>query len=242
MLLIAHRGASAVAPENTLASFERALDAKADGIEIDIIEVDGEIYVFHDRYLERLAAQPGRIQDLTQAQISTLKVFGQHPIPTLQETLSFLQGRCLLNIEMKSEIDTHRLAALLDWACAEQGFANNQLLVSSFDHHWLQSLKNLRPQTLLGALTASCHLDYAAFATTLEAWSAHIDINVVNSRFVEDAHQRGLKVFVYTVDEAHDIAWLKKMGVDGIFTNHPQLSRNILEGLPVSQNSLLRQF
>lgn len=242
MLVIAHRGASAVAPENTIAAFERAIDAKADGIEIDILEIDEEIYVFHDRYLERLAAQPGRIQDLTRAQIATLKIFGQHPIPTLEESLEFIAGRCLLNIEIKSEINLKRLHALLEQAIKQHGFLNEQLLVSSFNHHWLSQLKQCRPETRIGALTAGCYLDYAAFASALNAWSVHIDVNVINQDFVNDAHARGLLVLVYTVDESHDISWLKTMGVDGIFTNHPQRSRNILEGLPVSADSLLRHF
>lgn len=242
MLIFAHRGASAVAPENTLAAFDKALEAQADAIELDICQVDGEVYVFHDRYLERLTAKPGRFKDLTSAQVQTLSVFGQYPVPTLKQALLRIAGRCLLNIEIKGPVELDKLFELLDYACTKCGFTDRTLLISSFNHHWLKEIKCGRPQTRIGALTASCNLDYAGYATQLDAYSAHIDITVVNQSFVQDAHQRGLAVFVFTVDDAQDIAWLKKMGVDGIFTNHPLLSRTYLAGLPLCEHTLVRHF
>ena len=85
-------------------------------------------------------------------------------------------------------------------------------------------------------------LDYAAYGSALNAWSVHIDINFVTEEFVKDAHARGMKVFVYTVDNAQDIQWLTELGVDGIFTNHPLYARNILEELPMSEQSLHARF
>ncbi|RUO32601.1 glycerophosphodiester phosphodiesterase [Aliidiomarina soli] len=239
MLIIAHRGASAEAPENTLVAMHRALECKADGIEIDIYAVDGEIFVFHDRYLERLTAHPGRLQDLTAAQIRKLKVFGQHPVPTLAEVLESIGGRCLLNIELKGEVPLDLLAPLLERARGEFGFTAEQLILSSFNHHWLKALHGRCPWVRLGALNASCMLDYAAFATELGAYSLHTCVDFVDQALVDDAHQRGLPVYVYTVDESHDIHELKKMGVDGIFTNHPQFARNVLDGLPTHEHELM---
>ncbi|RUO24071.1 glycerophosphodiester phosphodiesterase [Aliidiomarina minuta] len=239
MLIIAHRGASAEAPENTLTAIGRAIDAQADGIEIDIYQVDGEIFVFHDRYLERLTAHPGRLQDLTAGQIRTLKVFGQQPVPTLEEVLTFINGQCMLNIEIKGEVDPDKLCHMLDLALNRYHFQQPQLIVSSFNHHWLKHMKSQCPWLQLGALSANCMLDYAAFATALNAYSVHACVDFVNQQLVDDAHQRGMPIYVYTVDQAQDIEWLKKMGVDGIFTNHPQYARNVLSGLPVSQNEML---
>ena len=104
MLIFAHRGASFEAPENTIAAFGRALDAQADGIEIDVYPLEDEWVVFHDRYLARLTAQQGRLQDITLAQLRALKVFGQHPIPTLNEALDYISGRCIVNIELKGAL------------------------------------------------------------------------------------------------------------------------------------------
>lgn len=230
MLVIAHRGASAEAPENTVVAFKRALDTHADAIEIDIMQVDNELYVFHDRYLRRLAAQPGRFIDLSKTQVAALRIFSQHPVPTLAETIALIRGRCLLNIEIKSEVDIQILANHIITAQREHDFNYENILVSSFNHHWLQSLKTLLPNLRVGALTAGCPIGLASFAEELGAWSVHIDICFVNQAFVDDAHQRGLKVFVYTVDEPEDIQYMQELGVDGIFTNHPQHTRNVLLG------------
>lgn len=231
MLVIAHRGASFEAPENTLVAFERAIDAHADGIELDVMAVDGELFVFHDRYLRRLAAQPGRFQDLTADQVRALRIFSQHPIPTLMEALEFIQGRCMVNIELKSQVDEAALIQHLDHAEKSLGFRPEQLLVSAFNHHWLRALKQHRPHTRIGALSASCLLEYARFAEQLSAYSLHIDIDFVTPELVADAHQRDLQVYVYTVDEPEDILLLQQWQVDGIFTNHPRHTRNILDGL-----------
>lgn len=238
MLILAHRGASFEAPENTLSAFGRALDAGADGIELDIYPLQDEWIVFHDRYLTRLTAHPGRLQDLTLAQVRKLKVFGQQPVPTLDEALAFIAGRCLVNIELKGADITRGLTRHLRHAVTAHGFRNEQLLVSSFNHHWLKQLKDDHPAQYLGALTTACPLDYAAFAAQLNAWSVHIDVDFVTQAFVDDAHQRGLKVFVFTVDEPEDILELDTMGVDGIFCNHPAAARNILKGRPMAPQEL----
>lgn len=230
MLVIAHRGASAEAPENTVIAFKRALDTHADAIEIDVIQVENEIYVFHDRYLRRLAAQPGRFKDLNKAQVAALRIFSQHPVPTLTETIALIRGRCLLNIELKGEVDIELLASHINSAQQEHSFSSETILVSSFNHHWLKALKELLPDLRIGALTAGCPIGLASFAKELHAWSVHIDIGFVNKAFVEDAHLRGLKVFVYTVDEPEDITFMRELGVDGIFTNHPQHTRNVILG------------
>lgn len=240
MLIIAHRGASAEAPENTLAALNRAIECGADGIEIDVYYVDGEIFVFHDRYLERLTAHPGRLCDLSIQQIRTLKIFNQHPIPTLEEALACIQGRCLLNIELKGRVPIERLVSALDHACNAYGFRTEQLIISSFNHHWLAEAKQALPWLQIGALSTGCMLDYARFASELDAYSVHACVDFVEPALVADAHQRGLPIYVYTVDEARDIEWLLDMGVDGIFTNHPQHARNIVDGLVTDQNELLR--
>lgn len=240
MQIIAHRGASFEAPENTLSAFGKALDAGADGIELDIYPLQDEWIVFHDRYLSRLTAHPGRLQDLTLAQVRKLKVFGQQAIPTLDEALAFIAGRCWVNIELKGGDITRGLTRHLKHAVETANFKNEQLLVSSFNHHWLKQLKEDHPEQLIGALTTSCPLDYAGFARQLNAYSVHIDVDFVNAEFVADAHQRGLQVYVFTVDEPRDMEELADMGVDGIFTNHPATARNVLAGRTVTQSELLR--
>ena len=242
MKIWAHRGASAEAPENTLAAFSRAMDASVHGIELDVYAIDGERFVFHDRYLERLTATPGRFKDLTQAQIRTLKVFGQQSIPTLREALQHIDGHCQVNIELKGDVPSPELLADIDWAISNTAFSLPQILVSSFNHHWLQRLKHRRPEVAIGALTTSCPLDYCAFAARLNATAVHIDVDFITQELVDDGHRRDLEVYAFTVDERHDIEELHAMDVDGIFTNNPVFAQNIIKGLSPRGNEPLYYF
>lgn len=128
MILWAHRGASYEAPENTLAAFSRAMDSGVHGIELDVYAIDGERFVFHDRYLERLTATPGRLKDLTAEQIKHLKVFGQQSIPTLREALAHINGHCHVNIELKGDMPTKELLLDIDYALKNTNFKPEQLL------------------------------------------------------------------------------------------------------------------
>lgn len=240
MFIVAHRGASFEAPENTLAAFSRALDAQADGIEIDVFPIQDDWIVFHDRYLQRLTATPGRLLDCSLTELKQMKVFSQQSIPTLSEALEFIGGRCTVNIELKGADIARGLTKHLRHAVQHYGFAPEQLIVSSFNHHWLQQLKQDHPEQRIGALTTACPLSYARFASELDAYSVHIDVDFVTAEFVADAHARGLFVWVFTVDEPDDIRDLQALGVDGIFTNHPRLARNVLEQLPVAPHESLR--
>lgn len=229
MKIWAHRGASAEAPENTLAAFSRAMDANVHGIELDVYAIDGERFVFHDRYLQRLTATHGRLKDLSQEQIRRLKVFGQQPIPTLREALAHIDGYCYVNIELKGDVPSPELISDIDWALENTQFELHQVLVSSFNHHWLQRLTHRRPDISVGALTTSCPLDYCAFASRLNAVAAHVDVDFITQELVDDGHRRDLQVYVFTVDEQHDLEELYAMGVDGIFTNNPVFADSIVK-------------
>lgn len=226
MLVIAHRGASAIAPENTLMAIEKAIDMGVDGIEIDVHGVDDEVIVIHDRWLHRTTNGKGRISDLSFAELRKLDAGQGQQIPTLWEVMALVGGRCSLNIELKGISDVIPILRLVDRAVAELGFSPNQFLLSSFNHHLLFEIKQIRPDLQVGALTASCPLDYAAFAAVLQAYSVHIELNFVNPAFVADAKEKGLQVYVYTVDELPDMEMLASWGVDGIFTNVPDRALN----------------
>jgi glycerophosphoryl diester phosphodiesterase len=227
MLIFAHRGASAVEPENTLLAFKSACTAKSDGVEFDIHQVKGELMVIHDRYLERTTSGTGLLNEYSFVQLRQLDAGKGAVIPTLKEVLAIVINQGTINIELKGiEIaDISLLFECLDNAKKTYQLDFKQILLSSFNHHLLQAINQQRPEFRLGALTASLSLDHAKFAQQLNAYSAHIVIDYVNKAFVIDAHQRGLKVFVYTVDTLIDIKKMKSLGVDGIFSNDPKQSR-----------------
>ncbi|KUM54335.1 glycerophosphodiester phosphodiesterase [Rheinheimera sp. EpRS3] len=229
MQIIAHRGASGEYPENTLLAIGQAIAQGADAIEIDVFAVRGELIVIHDHHLTRTTNGTGSIYQYSVEQLMQLDAGRGERIPTLWQVLQLLQNtRLWLNIELKGENTVAPLLALLDKAKQELQFDSQRLLVSSFNHHLLAALKLARPELKLGALTASLPLDYAAFAKQLQALSVNCDVSFINQAFVDDAKARGLKVYVYTVDQADDIARMQQYGVDGIFSNFPARSRQQL--------------
>lgn len=226
MKVFAHRGASGHHPENTLLAIRHALHAGIDGIEIDIHQVEGKLVVIHDRWLQRTTSGVGQIKSHAFEELRRLDAGKGEVIPTLDEVLSLVAGQCTINIELKGVYDLPLLYQQLDYAQQHCFFTAQQLLISSFNHRLLQKVNQQRPQYPIGAITACYPVDYALFAQRLNAYSVHLNVNFISEHFIKDAHDRGLKVFVYTVDETEDIDTMKALGVDGIFSNYPAESKS----------------
>lgn len=221
MQIIAHRGASGLAPENTLKAIRLALTLGAQAIEIDVQRADGELWVFHDRRLERCTNGSGVLTAQSRAYLAGLDAGEGELIPTLWQVMEAIAGKAELHIELKGAQTADEVARLTRRAETELGFAPTQWVVSSFHHPELARFAALRPDIRLGALTATIPLTLAKFAAELGAWSLNCDLDFVDEALVMDAHRRGLKVLVYTVDHTADLTVLAAMGVDGIFTNRP---------------------
>ncbi|RVU31872.1 glycerophosphodiester phosphodiesterase [Rheinheimera riviphila] len=221
MKIFAHRGVSGHFPENTLLAIQAALDCGAYGIEIDVFALDGELIVIHDRQLHRTTKAVGNIEDYTLAQLQQLNAGKGQIIPTLWQVLQLTNNRCVLNIELKGHDTAELLLQLLQRARQELATDFAKLLISSFHHPLLQQVKQGQPELAIGALTACIPLDYCAFATQLSAVSVHCDRAFIDEKMVQDAHQRGLEVFVYTVNDQREALRLQALGVDGIFCNFP---------------------
>lgn len=219
MQIIAHRGASGLAPENTLRAMALAIELGASAIELDVQWADGELWVFHDRRLERCTNGRGVLTEQSRAYIESLDAGQGERIPTLWQVMTLIAGRCELHIELKGPHTAEPVAALTRRAERDLGFTPARWVVSSFHHPELARFAALRPELRLGALTANLPLQHAQFAEQLGAWSLNCDVDFVDAELVADAHRRGLKVLVYTVDERSDRDTLATMGVDGIFTN-----------------------
>ncbi|EIS3744600.1 glycerophosphodiester phosphodiesterase [Aeromonas sp. 2692-1] len=233
MQIIAHRGASGLAPENTLKAIRLALALGAGAIEIDVQLADGELWVFHDRRLERCTDGSGVLTAQSRAYLASLDAGEGEGIPTLWQVMEAIAGQAELHIELKGAQTADEVARLTRRAEAELGFAPTQWVVSSFHHPELARFAALRPDIRLGALTSTIPLTLAKFAAELGAWSLNCDVDFVDQSLVQDAHDRGLKVLVYTVDEPADQAMLAAIGVDGIFTNRPD------RFLPPAKNGLI---
>jgi glycerophosphoryl diester phosphodiesterase len=223
MLIFAHRGASGYLPENTLVAFEKALALGVDAIELDVHSVAGELVVFHDRRLEGKSDTTGLIHQQTLESLAKVRVQGE-PIPTLWQVLSLIDGRCMVNIELKGMGCVAPFIELYPKALKALNFTPQQLLVSSFNHPYLAAVKQAFPDCPIAPLLAGIPLNLAQIGTDLKAFSINLDLGFINKALVEDAHKRGLKVFVYTVDNSDDILALRHLGVDGIFSNFPDIA------------------
>lgn len=226
MKIFAHRGASGLAPENTMAAIELALSMPIDGIEIDIYPVEDEYIVIHDRWLTRTTGLSKRVDQINLNQLRSISAGlyqnQQQSIPFLSEVLALSWGSKCLNIELKHLSDSRHFLNYLDTCITKNAnLLSDNILLSSFNHHHLHALRQQNSHYRLGWLTASNYLTYAQQAKDQGCCSINIDIDVVDRVMVENAHSMGLKVFVFTVDELEDIKMLQSIDVDGVYTNWP---------------------
>ncbi|MEZ5538069.1 MAG: glycerophosphodiester phosphodiesterase [Thiolinea sp.] len=221
-LCIAHRGAMGHAPQNTLAAVSKALELGAPWIEIDVYWVDGHLMVFHDERLDDLTNGTGYTSEQSFSRLRSLDVLNSgQGIPTLEEVCELINAQAGLNIELKGAGTAAPVCEYIAQLLTEN-WSIEQFLVSSFNHRELQAVKQINPSIRLGALHCSLPVDNARFAEQLGAYSLHPSIEFVDQELVDDAHARGLKVYVYTVNHPEDILRMRQLGVDGVFTNFPE--------------------
>ena len=221
-LCIGHRGAMGHAPENTLESMVKALELGAKWIEVDVYYVDGKLVVFHDDRLDKKTNGKGYIQGQSFEYLRSLKVKKtEHFIPTLEEVCDLIDGRAGLNVELKGVNTAKPVSELLE-KLIEQGWPRELFLVSSFNHRELLLFKQINPRIRIGMLHCHLPVDDARAAAEMGAYSVNPSLEFVDQRYVDDAHSRGLKVYVYTVNHPEDIQRMRTLGVDGVFTNFPE--------------------
>lgn len=222
MLKIGHRGAMGYAPENTLASFSKALEIGVDGIELDVhLCQSGEVVVIHDDRVDRTTNRKGKVREMTLQDLKELDAGDGQRIPTLIEVLDFVDRRAIIDIELKAEGVAGAVADILRQHIQRQGWKPEHFMLTSFDHHELKRCQELVPQVPFGPLLAAKPLDYARMAEDMKAVGIMPFFEFLDENFVRDAHERGLKVITWTVNRRDDIQKVKDMGVDGIISNFP---------------------
>lgn len=229
MLRIAHRGASGYCPENTLASFKKAIELGACAIEFDVqMTRDEEIVVIHDYSLERTTNGKGLVMDADSSYIKSLDAgssfkdsFKGEQVPTLDEVLKLVPKDILLNIEIKKLGLDHRevIPKILEIVNKNNRVLNT--VYSSFDHNLLAELKN-KGISNNGLLLNSAMINPWDYIQThdLDCESINISADFINQALVEKAHLKGFKVYVYTVNSPDIATLLESFSVDGIFTNY----------------------
>ncbi|GIX06592.1 MAG: glycerophosphoryl diester phosphodiesterase [Candidatus Poribacteria bacterium] len=223
---IAHRGASAYEPENTLRAFRRALELGADGIELDVhLSQDGHPVVIHDASVEKTTDGKGLVAEMSLEELRRLDAGKGERIPTLEEVLHEFGGHCLLLIELKGEgtpqavVETVRRHRLENW-----------VILSSFDPTKVAAVKEIAPELETSVLTGSWEVDFVALAEEARAdciqfgWERHpAPHTLLTPELFQRAQEAGLRVLCWHEERPHVIAALSRMPVYGICSDRPDL-------------------
>jgi glycerophosphoryl diester phosphodiesterase len=222
MLKIGHRGAKGYEPENTLVSFQKALDMQVDGIELDVhLSADGELIVIHDETIDRTTNGKGFVNALSLGELKAFQIDGKYKIPTLKEVFDLVNQDCFINVELKSYEATDKVVSLIEKYVAKKGWKYDRFLVSSFDWNALQQVAFLNDKIPIGVLTET-DLDLAlAFAKFIQAKSIHPHFHLLTKENTVQIQEKGLQVFPWTLNEVEDIQRIKTFNVNGIITDFP---------------------
>jgi glycerophosphoryl diester phosphodiesterase len=217
MLRIGHRGARAYSPENTLASFKKALEIGVDAVELDVRKTkDNQIVVIHDADVKRTTNGEGLVSELTLKEIKNLSADGEK-IPTLEETLDFLDKKVTVFIELKEVGIEEQVLSLV---CAK-GLERNVVIVSFLE----DALKNVRElnKDIETGLIYTKHKNPLKAALELKANYLLALYRFMHTANVQKAHENGLKVVVWTINTPEEVEEYAKKGVDGIASDKPDI-------------------
>lgn len=239
-LIIAHRGASGWAPENTMKAFEKALEMESDGIELDVhMSKDGHLIVCHDERVDRTTNGSGFIKDLTLAEIKALDAgswfgedFSEEKIPTLEEVFSLIEGKgIIINIELKSGpifydgIEKKVIELLKKYNLQEKA------IISSFNHYSLVESKKIDKSIKTAVLYMEGLVDPWKYAQYIEADGLHPLFYNIVPQVVEGCIKNNMFVIPFTVNEEEHLKKFLQSGITGIITNYPDRARKILDTL-----------
>ncbi|TET98267.1 MAG: glycerophosphodiester phosphodiesterase [Anaerolineales bacterium] len=236
-LVIAHRGASMYAPENTIAAFDLAVEMGADAIELDaMLTEDGTPIVIHDHSLGRTTDSSGSVSSKIVSEIKLLDAgsifdarFAGEMIPTLEEVFSAVGDKIMINVELKnyaSPFDS--LPETVGDLVREKGLSD-RVLLSSFNPMALIKAKRACPEIRRAALIGGGPKVVSGFIKTFTNYSAlHPEVSLVNRGMVIKNHAAGHKVNVWNVNEESEMIKLLSMGVDGLITDAPDIAKKVI--------------
>ncbi|MCL5779226.1 glycerophosphodiester phosphodiesterase [Limibaculum sp. FT325] len=230
--IIAHRGAAGVRPENTLASVKKAIEDKADWVEIDVQETaDGEVIVAHDSDFMKLGGDPLKVWDATMEDVARIDIgswfadeYAAERTPTLRDVLMAVRGSAAkLLIELKYYGHDMRLEQRVAEIVDETAMGSD-VAVMSLKIPGVMKMNGLRPDWPFGVLAATAIGDLSGFDADFVA----VNTGQLSLRLIRKAHAKGQKVYVWTVDDPLTMSRMISMGVDGLITNQPALAREVM--------------
>ncbi|HDQ04774.1 MAG TPA: hypothetical protein ENN23_09500 [Deltaproteobacteria bacterium] len=240
---IAHRGASAYYPENTMAAFEAAIELGADMIEFDVqLAKCGEVVVFHDEKLSRCTDGQGRLSDHSVSELKKLdagcwfgKKFKNEKIPTLRESLELCRDKIAVNIEIKTEAVTDKAAGGIEEKClkiAEQSSMKEHIIFSSFDPRAIKHLRAIDKSAAVAVLFKEKYYGKTLPSRIINLTGAdcfNCKKKELSLEWINDLRKNNISVNIYTIDDEKQMRLLMEWGVNGIFTNRPDVLKKAAE-------------
>lgn len=215
--IMGHRGSPVDEPENTLRSFSRALAAGVAAVELDVqLTKDGRLAVIHDETLDRTTNGRGPVRDFTLAELKKLDAGRGEPVPSLEEVFDLVQGKADLVVELKQP---EAAGALLDFFQERRAFEFATII--SFWHPAVKALKQAEPRLNTGVLMVGCPVDPVALARAAGAGALILQYAYVTPELVVAAHNHGLLVYVWNIDDVDTLKPYLTMNLDGIGSNRP---------------------
>lgn len=231
--IIAHRGASRIAPENTLSAFRTARDQGVNWVEFDV-SLLGDLtpVVHHDGTLERCTTGHGSLKAINQSDLAAIRAgklhgttFADEPLPSLADTLDLLDALGMYaNLEMKTHDDPPgAMARVVAQALAERERTADRVIVSSFDHHELFEIRKLMPGIAIAALWHEPPADFRKTLVDLKAAAVHIDYLYLSQSMLQEATSYGFDLRVFTVNDLRVMAPFRPLGLTSVITDHPPM-------------------
>ncbi len=213
-----HRGAAALEPENTLLSISRAMEIGVDAVEIDVrLSKDKQIVVIHDSTVDRTTNGTGPVNTYALNEIKRLDAGKGETIPTLDEAIDLIRKKVRLVIELKEEGTERKVVELI-----KRNNLDDNVYLISFWHRLVKKVKEMDSRIKTGVLFVGCPVD-ACIATRASSDALVMKYTFVNREFVEIAHEGGLKVFIWNIDDRDLLKPYADMRVDGIGSNDPRV-------------------
>ncbi|MFW9808831.1 MAG: glycerophosphodiester phosphodiesterase [Candidatus Thorarchaeota archaeon] len=226
-IIIAHRGASGHAPENTLLSYEKAWRFGATMIELDVHEtVDGHLVCIHDSTIDRTTNGTGKVDSLSLEEIQSFDAGLGQKIPLLEDVFTFARGKIQINIELKTAGIEEKLVRLVD-----DMELTNEVLVSSFLHICLSEIRELNEKIHTAVLVQQELDDLPSYAYELGAYAINSAKELTTPTLVSNAHEFGIKVFPWTVNDETFMTRLLRIGVDGLITDYPDVGIKLVKSM-----------
>lgn len=221
MRVFGHRGAAGHRPENTLASVRHAIALGVDAVEIDVCLLDDALIILHDDTLDRTTNGHGSYKAMRLDALRALDAGDGERIPLLEEVIDATLERVGLNIEVKEAGIAELVVARTLAATASAPAWQRRILLSSFDVDTSAALARLRGPMAFGLLYEEPFESALPRALALQASSLHMSLNDLDAADVARAHDHGLDVYVYTVNDGAAMARCRAARVDGVFSDYP---------------------